>query len=120
MRPLRGRNRAGPAAKISSHRAAMDRKAAWASGGAFQAEASHPEGESELFANVGGVEAFCLSMLNIENDLGYVVNFCFEAAELVVAIEIGDSEFDVVEILLQGSVEENPFDLGIEGKGEEF
>ena len=41
-----------------------------------------------------------------------MVNFCFEAAEMVVAVAIGNSEFDVVEFLLQGFVEEVPYDLG--------
>ena len=88
--------------------------------GAVQAEATHPEGEDELFIGVVGVDIFCLGRVDIEGDFGCAVNLGFEAAEVVEGIANGDCEFDVFELLLEGSVEEDPFVLGAEGKCEEF
>ena len=67
-----------------------------------------------------GLIFFCLGRVDIENDFGCAVNFGFEAAEVVEAIANGDCEIDVFELLLQGSVEEDPFGMGAEGKCEEF
>ena len=66
------------------------------------------------------VEAFRLNTVDIENDLGCMMNFAFELEVLSVAMAVGGGKLEMVELLLQGSLEEDPFDLGIEGEVEDF